>query len=71
MRLFKKRDKRTSEEKIADEISKNMKSYATKEEVEEVLRKINDDAEKKRIWNSLTNYQKLIILRKVKRQRGK
>ena len=71
MRLFKKRDKRTSEEKIADEITKNMKSYATKEEVEEVLRKINDDAEKKRKWDRLTNYQKLIILRKVKRQRGK
>ena len=70
---FRKKQKpqsKITEESVQQLIHKELDGYIKRDEVQDYLRKINSDKERKAIWNGLSDTKRLQVLKYLERKRG-
>lgn len=69
MFFLKRKSKKDKEmqKRIEKAVETEMEGYITREDLDSYLKKIKNDTERIRLWNSLSIKKKLAVLRKVKK----
>jgi hypothetical protein len=68
--MIKSKKKKRGDEGLKGILSHELEPYLKRDDVQKYLRKIQSDAHKKEVWEGLSSYTKLKLLRYVAEKKG-